>query len=47
MNLFVNCLPVETVLRVWDCFFYQGEKVLVRVALTLLMLYKDKVSLSF
>ncbi|XP_065758515.1 growth hormone-regulated TBC protein 1 isoform X3 [Muntiacus reevesi] len=34
--LFVDVLPVETVLRVWDCLFSEGSKILFRVALTLL-----------
>ncbi|KAJ1987956.1 hypothetical protein H4R33_002638 [Dimargaris cristalligena] len=36
--LFVDVLPVESVLRVWDCFFYEGSKVLFRVALALFKL---------
>uniref|UniRef100_A0AAA9RWV8 Growth hormone regulated TBC protein 1 n=1 Tax=Bos taurus TaxID=9913 RepID=A0AAA9RWV8_BOVIN len=34
--LFVDVLPVETVLRVWDCLFSEGSKIIFRVALTLL-----------
>ncbi|KAI5269235.1 Growth Hormone-Regulated Tbc Protein 1 [Manis pentadactyla] len=33
--LFVDALPVETVLRVWDCLFNEGSKIIFRVALTL------------
>ncbi|KAJ1970659.1 hypothetical protein H4R35_005733 [Dimargaris xerosporica] len=36
--LFVDVLPIESVLRVWDCFFYEGSKVLFRVALALFKL---------
>ncbi|KAJ3279114.1 hypothetical protein HK104_001732 [Borealophlyctis nickersoniae] len=46
MTLFINVLPVETVLRVWDCFFYQGEKILMRVALTLIKIHEEQI-LSF
>ncbi|KAJ3389623.1 hypothetical protein HDU84_008544 [Entophlyctis sp. JEL0112] len=43
MTVFINVLPIETVLRVWDCFCYQGEKVLMRVTLTLLKIHEDEV----
>lgn len=33
--LFVDTLPTETVLRVWDAMFFEGWKVLFRVALAL------------
>ncbi|KAF0710135.1 Aste57867_5586 [Aphanomyces stellatus] len=36
--LFVNTLPLETTLRVWDVFFSEGNKVLHRLGLTLLKL---------
>ena len=35
MSLFIGTLPVECVLRVWDCFFYEGSKTLFRIALTI------------
>ncbi|KAI8809193.1 hypothetical protein BJ742DRAFT_805368 [Cladochytrium replicatum] len=43
MTIFVNVLPVETALRVWDCFLFQGEKILMRVALTLLKLHEKDI----
>ena len=36
MSCFVNNLPTESVLRVWDCLFYEGSKTLFRIALALM-----------
>lgn len=38
MSCFIGTLPIETVLRVWDSFFYEGSKTLFRVALTIFKL---------
>ncbi|KAE9962362.1 hypothetical protein BLS_000428 [Venturia inaequalis] len=35
MSCFVGNLPIETVLRVWDSFFYEGSKTLFRIALAI------------
>ncbi|KAH9818190.1 Domain in Tre-2, BUB2p, and Cdc16p putative Rab-GAPs [Teratosphaeria destructans] len=35
MSLFVGTLPIESVLRVWDCLFFEGSKTLFRVALAI------------
>lgn len=40
--LFIDVLPIETVLRIWDCLFYEGSKVILRVSLTLLSLHKEE-----
>ncbi|KAK9708461.1 hypothetical protein K7432_009629 [Basidiobolus ranarum] len=34
-TIFVGVMPVENVLRIWDCLFYEGFKVAFRIALTL------------
>eukprot|EP01102_Stenamoeba_stenopodia_P017270 TRINITY_DN6163_c0_g1_i1.p1 TRINITY_DN6163_c0_g1~~TRINITY_DN6163_c0_g1_i1.p1 ORF type:complete len:947 (-),score=304.27 TRINITY_DN6163_c0_g1_i1:204-3044(-) len=41
--IFIDVLPVETTLRVWDAFFMEGSKVLFRVALALLKLKQQKI----
>ncbi|KAL9550570.1 hypothetical protein PS6_005476 [Mucor atramentarius] len=44
LTLFINILPVETVLRIWDCFFVgEGCKVLYKVALTILKLNEQRI----
>jgi len=35
MSCFIGTLPIETVLRVWDAFFYEGSKTLFRIALAI------------
>ncbi|XP_068429075.1 growth hormone-regulated TBC protein 1-A-like [Clinocottus analis] len=41
--LFIDVLPIETVLRVWDCLFYEGSKVLFRAALTLILHHQQQI----
>ncbi|CAG8545398.1 14057_t:CDS:2 [Dentiscutata erythropus] len=43
LTLYINILPIETLLRVWDCFFYEGNKILFRVALAILRLNEEKI----
>ena len=35
MSLFVGTLPIEAVLRTWDCLFFEGSKTLFRIALAI------------
>ncbi|GAA5804264.1 hypothetical protein HPULCUR_009751 [Helicostylum pulchrum] len=44
LTMFINILPVETVLRIWDCFFIEGYSVMFRVALTIIQMNKDRIS---
>ncbi|GLE09170.1 hypothetical protein PINS_up020761 [Pythium insidiosum] len=41
--LFLNTLPLATVLRIWDVFFCEGSQVLVRIGLTLLKLREPEI----
>jgi hypothetical protein len=43
MSLFIGNLPVETVLRVWDQFLYEGSRVLFRVALAIFKLGESQI----
>ncbi|XP_030747883.1 growth hormone-regulated TBC protein 1-A [Sitophilus oryzae] len=41
--IYADVLPTETVLRVWDCLFYEGSKILLRVALALIRIHKEAI----
>jgi len=43
LSLYVNALPTETVLRVWDIFFLDGREALMRVALAMFLQAKDDI----
>ncbi|KAK7074043.1 Growth hormone-regulated TBC protein 1 [Halocaridina rubra] len=44
--LFAEVLPIETVLRIWDCLFYEGNKILMRVAVTLILSNQEQILMS-
>ncbi|UYV70172.1 GRTP1 [Cordylochernes scorpioides] len=41
--LYADVLPIETLLRLWDCLFYEGSKVLFRAALCLVMVNRERI----
>lgn len=41
--LYSEVLPTETVLRIWDSLFFEGSKIIFRVALTLIKLHKKEI----
>lgn len=41
--LYSEVLPTETVLRIWDCLFNEGSKILLRVAITLIKIHKQQI----
>ncbi|XP_076056499.1 uncharacterized protein LOC143034396 isoform X3 [Oratosquilla oratoria] len=43
LTLFSNCLPRETVMRVWDLIFLHGNEVLLRTALALWAALADRI----
>ena len=38
-----DVLPIETTLRVWDCLFYEGSKILLRVAVALVAMNSSRI----
>ncbi|KAI0421134.1 RabGAP/TBC [Xylaria grammica] len=43
MSCFIGTLPIESTLRVWDIFFYEGSKTLFRMALTIFKLGESEI----
>ncbi|KAI1001369.1 GTPase-activating protein [Podosphaera aphanis] len=43
MSCFIGTLPIESTLRVWDSFFYEGSKTLFRIALTIFKLGEPQI----
>ncbi|XP_067140902.1 uncharacterized protein [Centruroides vittatus] len=41
LAIFFDCVPFETLLRIWDCFLFEGPKVLFRFALAILKLQEE------
>ncbi|KAI2617704.1 RabGAP/TBC [Hypomontagnella submonticulosa] len=43
MSCFIGTLPIESTLRVWDVFFYEGSKTLFRIALAIFKLGEGEI----
>ncbi|KAI1322787.1 RabGAP/TBC [Xylariaceae sp. FL0255] len=43
MSCFIGTLPIESTLRVWDVFFYEGSKTLFQIALTVFRLGEPEI----
>jgi len=43
MSCYIGTLPIETVLRVWDVFFYEGSRTMFRIALAILKQGEDEI----
>lgn len=43
MSCFIGNLPIETTLRVWDSFFYEGSKTLFRIALAIFKVGENEI----
>nr|CDS31850.1 growth hormone regulated TBC protein 1 A [Hymenolepis microstoma] len=41
--LFADVLPIETVLRIFDCIFYEGDKILFRACIALTKLHTKEI----
>lgn len=45
LTIFVDGTPPALFLRLWDCFLYEGDKIMFRVALALLKMYENQLIL--
>lgn len=43
MSGYIGILPIETVLRVWDCLFYEDSKTFFRIALTIFKIAEPEI----
>ncbi|KAL8970504.1 MAG: hypothetical protein Q9183_001491 [Haloplaca sp. 2 TL-2023] len=43
MSMFIGTLPIESVLRVWDTVFYEGSKMLFRIALAIFKMGEQRI----
>jgi hypothetical protein len=43
MSCYIGTLPIETTLRVWDVFFYEGSKTLFRIALAIFKISESEI----
>lgn len=43
MSMFIGTLPIESVLRVWDVVFYEGSKMLFRIALAIFKVGEQRI----
>ncbi|CAF5147479.1 unnamed protein product, partial [Rotaria magnacalcarata] len=41
--IFIDTVPFETLLRIWDCFLLEGSKVLFRFALSILIINRESI----
>ena len=41
-SIFKTCIIHQTVLRIWDCLFYEGSKILLRVGLALITINRER-----
>ncbi|XP_031556555.1 TBC1 domain family member 2B-like [Actinia tenebrosa] len=43
LTIFVDSFPIETILRIWDCYFLEGNKVLFRYALAVFKTNEEQI----
>ena len=43
MAIFIDSVPFDTLLRIWDCFLLEGSKVLFRFALAILIIHRETI----
>ncbi|EDV28607.1 uncharacterized protein TRIADDRAFT_51695 [Trichoplax adhaerens] len=41
LTVYIDNIPIQTVFRIWDCFLYEGDKILFRFAVAIFKIFEE------